>query len=262
MLATTQRMTTPGPRSARSRFASCRRAPRRRAVRPANRVSGQKTAPGGFFRSPSKRHLAQPSQVTETHQENSVCYYGIVSGCAVAPNRGAQTGGIYSIGRDIEGLRIGTHQFTAIVPRDISKAPSAYLVNLGDGRKGYTIGAHNVNGKLQVIVNQRGDLAAARENFSGNVVDGSWHPESYYVMLPKGVNVDTYGQSFLDAARNFGRNTRSDPIDYPTGGLGQNSNTWNVSIHQFLGGSTTTDFRGLEPGNNDRFPDNLFHSPQ
>jgi len=169
------------------------------------------------------------------------------------------------MGRNVEapGGRAGTHQFTAIIPHDPSKFPSGYLSDIGDGRQGFIIGAHNVNRTLQVIVNQRGDLAAARENFSGNVVGQSWNPESFYVEFPRGVGVDTYGQQFLDAARNFALNTRPDPIDYPRFfGIGENSNTWNVSIHLFLGGNAPNDLRGLEPGNDDRFSDSLFQGPQ
>jgi len=80
--------TTTGPRSGGSRFfasppRTCRISHSRQTSRPAKRIAGRKTAPGIFLRTTPKTHPANLPQVTETHQENSVTYYGIVLGCVV-----------------------------------------------------------------------------------------------------------------------------------------------------------------------------------
>jgi len=90
MLATTQRMTTTSPRSARSRFFACsraqRRAPRLRNARPAKRVAGQKTASRIFFRTAPKTRQENVTQTLGTHQENWFCGYDFALGYTVAPN--------------------------------------------------------------------------------------------------------------------------------------------------------------------------------
>jgi hypothetical protein len=87
MTAAIQHRTTTGPRfGGRRFFASPPCAPRRQKARPEKRVVGRKTAPGIFFAPVPERHLEVATQSLGTHQENSVCYYGIVSGCAVGPN--------------------------------------------------------------------------------------------------------------------------------------------------------------------------------
>jgi hypothetical protein len=54
--------------------------------------AGQKTAPRNFFPADSKTRQENASQSLGTHQENSVYYYGIVSGCAVDPNNAGISG--------------------------------------------------------------------------------------------------------------------------------------------------------------------------
>jgi len=90
--------TTTGPRSGGSRFfasppRTCRISHSRQTSRPAKRIAGRKTAPGIFLRTTPKTHPANLPQVTETHQENSVTYYGIVLGCVVDPNSGDANAG-------------------------------------------------------------------------------------------------------------------------------------------------------------------------
>jgi hypothetical protein len=90
MTATPRSMTRPGPRSARRRVASGRRAPQRPQSCPASRLAAQKLA-SGFFRSePATRTGEVAAQLTSTHQENSVTVVTMVLGCAVAPNNALQ----------------------------------------------------------------------------------------------------------------------------------------------------------------------------
>jgi hypothetical protein len=87
MLATTHPLTTrPGPRSARRRFASCRRAPQRPRSRRVSRFAARKLASGFFAPAPTTRARQVAAQLTSTHQENSVTVVTTVLGCAVGPN--------------------------------------------------------------------------------------------------------------------------------------------------------------------------------
>ena len=80
------RTTGPADLSGR-RFASCRRAPRRRNARPAKRVAGQKTASRNFFRVPLKPRRELLPQVTGTHLESRTYRYVFAPGCVVGPHR-------------------------------------------------------------------------------------------------------------------------------------------------------------------------------
>lgn len=153
----------------------------------------------------------------------------------------------------------GAHQFTVLIPGDPAQIPSVYqkhLTDVGDGRLGVVVGAHNVDGKLEVRVNQVADLAASREYFSGVVTGKSWRPQGDFVSTPNGVG--NYINSFIKATINYRYNTLTNRIDYPNMGLGKNSNTWNQSIHSYLGGTTRVNFKGAEPGNDSRFPNSVF----
>ena len=97
------------PRTASARpggsrfFASPPRAPRRRHARPANRLAGQKTAPGIFFAAPPKTHPETVTQVTNPHQESATYVFVFVSGCAVAPNSG---NGYFVVGGSFGGTNL------------------------------------------------------------------------------------------------------------------------------------------------------------
>lgn len=65
-------------------------APRhRRKAPPRKRSAGRKHASGFFCPAPLKTHPATVTQTLGTHQENALFLTTTVSGCAVAPNRGA-----------------------------------------------------------------------------------------------------------------------------------------------------------------------------
>ena len=88
MTATPRSMTPHGPRSARRRFASGRRAPQRPQSCPASRLAAQKLASGFFAPETGTRIWEVAAQLTSTHLENSVTVVTMVLGCAVAPNNG------------------------------------------------------------------------------------------------------------------------------------------------------------------------------
>jgi len=114
MLATTQRMTTTGPRSGGSRFfalppCAWHRAPRSHDTRPAHRSASQKPA-SGFLRSAPAPHARQvAAQAADERPACTIFSYQTASGYTVAPNSGARSPGyeppglLASVGQGIAG---------------------------------------------------------------------------------------------------------------------------------------------------------------
>ncbi len=92
MTAAPQPRTSGPARRGQSRFAplsrTCRRDPSRWTARPANRLAGQKTAPGIFLAPARKTHQETVSLTLGTHQESGTYGFVFAPGCAVAPNSG------------------------------------------------------------------------------------------------------------------------------------------------------------------------------
>jgi hypothetical protein len=93
MMAAIPRTTTGSARPGGSRFASAprvwRRAPRRRHVRPENRVAGRKTAPRNFFRAAPPRARQTLLLILILHRENPSAEWQLVLGCVIDPNNAA-----------------------------------------------------------------------------------------------------------------------------------------------------------------------------
>ena len=53
---------------------------------------------------------------------------------------------------------------------------------------------------------------------------------------------------------NYNINVSQDSINYPTAGLGFNSNSWAQSIIQYAGGKVTENTTGLDASSNKRIP--------
>ena len=166
MLATTQRMTTTGPRSGGSRFFASppcvwQRAPRSRNARPANRLAGRKTASRNFFRTPSKSRLETATQTLGTHQENYVWAYDFASGCAVAPKSGGQNVYITSAGDSVP-LTPGSLTMSQIRSLNMDALDGATILRLLGRRTPF--GLENINitaAKLALYANQ-GDAQLAQ----------------------------------------------------------------------------------------------------
>ena len=128
MLATTQRMTTTGPRSGGSRFfASPRRAPRSRNAPPEKRGAGRKTASRKFFSAPPTSRPENSTQTLGTHQRNSVWAYDFASGCAVAPNSTGATPGLGQRIIDTVAQGVGVAVLTGQIPLPIGDNNRGFL---------------------------------------------------------------------------------------------------------------------------------------
>jgi len=129
MLATTQRMTTTGPRSGGSRFFASPsrtwpRAPRSHATRPAHRSASRKLA-SGFLRSAPTPHARKvAAQAADERPACTIFSYQTVLGCAVAPN----TGGEYKP-PELQHVATGGNPFTWIAD-DWSAAGQGAVSNL------------------------------------------------------------------------------------------------------------------------------------
>jgi hypothetical protein len=122
-----------------------------------------------------------------------------------------------------------------------------YLVNLGDGKIGFTIGGHQVNGKLVPVVNQAIDLQSYRQ----------WNAPSTY---PPGLLTDfsygpaaSYGSqhsgALLKAIGNFMRASTTNPVKYSAllnGGYNCNdfAHSWISSVL----GQSVGNIPGFDPG--------------
>jgi len=151
MLATTQRMTTTGPRSGGSRFfASPRRAPRSRNAPPEKRGAGRKTASRKFFSAPPTSRPENSTQTLGTHQRNSVWAYDFALGCAVAPNSSAET---VVLGADLNYNKSDT---SAWFNANYANTPKDVFVVSGEGtrtsvedKKGNPLNAQQLAKRIQ-----------------------------------------------------------------------------------------------------------------
>ena len=142
------------------------------------------------------------------------------------------------------------------------KHPDIELVDIGDGRSGVIVGAYNTDSRLQTEFNEATDLTAAREGFNPDKYT-SWDTsdfdtELHKVGLPDGMTNDQYIDSIISAARNYKKNEGENNQAYPTAGLGTNSNSWNQTLHEVLGGDAVEDFDGVDWGHDKRLPHKLF----
>ncbi len=123
------------------------------------------------------------------------------------------------------------------------------------------VGTYDINGKLRAEINYIDDLTVSRAYFADG--PGIWEPQGHIVALPSGVTVESYIEQCLEATLNYMRNSVNSPINYPANGWGINSNSWNQSIHEFLGGDTVVhDYNGIDYGNGKRVPLWYFRKPR
>lgn len=174
---------------------------------------------------------------------------------------------VYSAARDLDGVPVGTHQFTIVVPDDPSKFNN--LVDLGGGKLGYTLGAHNVNGRLQFVPNQTADLQAAREwadpKRNTSLFKSDFDTEVKLVPTPNGKNDTSFSAKLTQNAGNYAVNEEAKNIPYPKAstnivGGAINSNSWQQSLIESAGGKSPSDFSGYDPAHNKRIDPAYFQA--
>ncbi|MFM2067857.1 MAG: hypothetical protein RLZZ584_2766 [Pseudomonadota bacterium] len=178
---------------------------------------------------------------------------------------------IYLGSRDLNGVPIGTHQFLVLTghyllacrANSAREAEARYLGKQGgQDVYGVVVGAHKVGGKLVVKYFEDADLAATMEYFGGrptSFFSSDFDAEMFPVAF--GTLPDTASiERVLECIENYRTNVSESPIDYPTLGVGFNSNSWAQSVVQYTGGSTTEDSSGLDVSSGRRIPQIYFEN--
>ena len=172
---------------------------------------------------------------------------------------------IYIAARDLAGLPIGTHQFL-IIESNSNPHPAArikdklvYPKNLGNGKLGYVVGAHNRD-NLSVIYFEKSDYEATLEHYDKNRL--SFYKSDFDTEVVK----VTYSKVMDDEAiklvfnliENYNTNQSMDKIMYPTAGFGFNSNSWAQTIIELSGGIVISDLGGIDISSDKRIPKTYF----
>ena len=172
---------------------------------------------------------------------------------------------VYIAARDLKGFAIGTHQFIIIVnnsnPHPVAKLgnESVSLINLGNGKLGYVIGAHNQT-NLSVEYFERSDYEATLEYFDPKRLrfySSDFDTEVIEVKFPK-INDKVSIKNILNLIDAFFINQSIDKIKYPTAGLGFNSNSWAQTVIELAGGKVKSDLNGFDVSNSKRIPKTYF----
>ena len=173
---------------------------------------------------------------------------------------------VYVASRDVATwytLGIGTHQFFIMVPDNPAdfSGKSPVMRDLGGGKRGFVIGAQEVNGRLQAGFFNVNDLQATKELFDqqNNI---SWYKPDFDtdVRQCNSVITDTaLINELISATNNYIKNEIAKPISYGWPGTGKpNSNSWAQSILRYSGGSGPQNMRGWDIYRNLRIPSSYF----
>ena len=173
---------------------------------------------------------------------------------------------IYVAARDLAGLvPIGTHQFIVIdnlsTPYKNATLSGKTIKpqDLGNGKLGYVIGAHN-RGNLEVIYFEKNDYIATQEYFDKKRVHffkSDFDTELIKVKYAN-LNENLAAIRIFRLVEAYSTNQTMDKIGYPAAGLGFNSNSWVQTIIQLSGGAVSEDLKGLDISNEKRIPKTYF----
>ncbi len=173
---------------------------------------------------------------------------------------------IYIAARDLAGIvPIGTHQF--IIIDNLSKPYQNGMLsgkivsskNLGNGKLGYVIGAHN-RGNLEVIYFEKSDYEATLEYFDKkrvNFFKSDFDTEVIKVKFPN-VNEQAATLEIIRLVNAYSINQSMDKIAYPSAGFGFNSNSWAQTAIELAGGIVQSDLKGVDISNEKRIPRTYF----
>jgi len=173
---------------------------------------------------------------------------------------------VYVGARDLNAFPVGTHQFIVITyPRQTSImiGDSGYLTQeLGPDINGLVIGAHN-NTNLIVKIFEQADTEAAKEYFGGKnthwYID-DWDTEMRRVSF-KGSDFSLHAQrEIIRLIDTYITNQQLDKINYPSNGMGFNSNSWVQTVIELAGGQIDggSNMKGFDISHNKRIPKTYF----
>lgn len=124
------------------------------------------------------------------------------------------------------------------------------MKELGDGRLGIVLSAHNINGYLSAEYNHDSDIGYAKDIISNGTGD--------IVRSSTGLNDTAFIKNILGKFENFA----SKPLlPYPIGGLGTNSNSFNQGLLRMSEGEGFSEnMKGYDPGSDHHNVDSMFNS--
>ena len=172
---------------------------------------------------------------------------------------------VYIAARDLDGFAIGTHQFIVIEnnsnPHTSAKINGKAISpkNLGNGKLGYVIGAHNLT-NLVVEYFERSDYKATLEYFDSKKVrfyKSDYDTEIIRVKFPD-KNEQIAIRQIFDLVSSYHTNQSIDRIKYPPVGLGFNSNSWAQTVIELAGGKVLSDLKGFDIASKKRIPKTYF----
>lgn len=182
---------------------------------------------------------------------------------------------VFESSRDLANVPFGGHQYTSIVANCAEELGEDYfekyglenmvegeetiLRDLGGGKQGFVLGAHNVDGKLTPLINEDGDLTSAREFNNPEAEKRGVQGGGHWSNIDGPVDFSTFAKqietedsatlvgNMLTGMRNFDDNMKLEggALSYPFLGLGTNSNSFNQSLLRFSG---ATGLVGNHPG--------------
>ncbi|MBL1259698.1 MAG: hypothetical protein COB33_004085 [Thiotrichaceae bacterium] len=175
---------------------------------------------------------------------------------------------IYIAARDLDGMvPIGTHQFIIIDglsnPYESGRLENKIISpkNLGNGKLGYVIGAHN-RGNLEAIFFEKSDYEATLEYFDRKRVSFFKSDFDTEVIKVKFPNADKKVATsiIIRIVNAYSVNQSMDKIAYPPLGFGFNSNSWAQTVIELAGGVVQSDLKGVDISNKKRIPRTYFMS--
>lgn len=172
---------------------------------------------------------------------------------------------VYLAARDLAGLPIGTHQFI-IIENHYNPYPAARLDgktisirNLGNGKSGYVVGAHNRQ-NLAVEFFEKNDYIATLEYFDKKRISfykSDFDTEVVQVTFPN-IPEQIAIKRIYDLIEAYHINQSMDRIKYPNAGFGYNSNSWAQTVIALAGGKVQSNLNGMDISNDKRIPKTFF----
>lgn len=144
------------------------------------------------------------------------------------------------------------------------------MVDLGKGNIGFVIGAHNRNQRLKAEYNEASDLQAARQFFDNKKYTKgrgqNFSPQAVVVKAPKGKTDTEHIAELMQNTKNYSENEAQKNVVYPSNtenmtGNYPNSNSWEGSLQESVGGKPKGDFFGYDAAWDLRLPSSMFTSP-
>lgn len=172
---------------------------------------------------------------------------------------------VYWATRDLEESPVGNHHLILVVPDNPNELLiQEYLVDLGGGKKGFTLAAFEKYGRLQFESNNDTDLQSVREHFDPEKFV-TWLPdydlEKNKVGPPNGMTDAAFIELQVQLARNYETNEAQNNVLYGT--LDQNCATWVNTLFKVAGvgeheREEAGEFFGWDWGEEDLLDESLF----